>query len=1818
MVKTFKRSIAWLLTLAMLMTFVPIFALTASAAVTASKPTVGDGTEASPYEITTAEELKWFQQSASKSAWAKLMNNITYNENVIVNGAVNSNVSGVSEWTPIGNRSYPYTGTFDGGGYYISGLYCTSTYTSNYRGLFGCVDGATIKNLTIKDSYFYSTNDQYVATIAGATKDMGNGVIITDCHNVNSIVYCPGYAAGILGNNQRATAVITNCTNSGAITGSNTSGGYAGGIVGYLNRGSATISGCNNSGTINSGSGDAGGIVGSLSSATGTIANCTNTGTVRYMEGTSGRAGALGGIASRNSLAMANCDNKGKIIGYRSIGGIAGYNSGSMVNCTNSGAVIAECATEGYAGGLVYSNSNTISNCSNSADITGWRNLGGLACYNRGTISDCYNTGDIIATSTSTSTPAYSGGLLAYVDSSNSEGTIKDSYNSGAVSGNVGVGGVAGCVRSTATFTNCYNTGSVTGTGTASKDIGGLFGYFSPGSAGMTDGCYNAASVSGHENVGGVAGTVNSALTSCHNTGSVEGTTYVGGVVGYVSNGTSFVVSKCYNTGDVLGESSVGGVAGYARRAVENSYNTGSVEGTSSVGGVVGSQISANYVKYCYNVGTVTATRSFGSIVSYSAVTSCYYLNTSVTGGSTISGATALTKEQMTDNANWKTNFAGFDTTTPVWTKNNNEGTKGYLPKLDTYAPYLTVEPAHEHNWSYTASGDTITAICSNADGKCPDAEQTMIISAPANLVYDGNEKSATISGAIDGVETPEIVYKKGSEVLSGKPVEPGTYTASITLDTNKTAAVIYTIKPSYQIAASASVAAGGTVSGGGTFEENTSVTLTAVVNDGYVFAGWMENGSLIENATETSYTFTATKDRTVVAVFKKLYTITVDIDGGTLTAEANTEIAKYGIVNNNGILTGVFPEGTKVNIKIADSKTYITKTGYFVSGFTDGTNTFTQDTEITVSADKNYKILWQANPKYTATVTNGTGDGDFEENATVTVTADNPQVGKKFSGWTSADGVVFADSSAMTTTFKMPAKAVTVTANYVDKETVTITKDVQKYTYDTQAKAFEIKGTGLSGFSVKYQQNNADVTPVNAGAYDVVITRAEDDTYKTYEEKIVGGLVIEKAQASIAIDTAHIAKKYGEILELPAATTNFGTVTVDKTVADMKNAGIYTVTYSVAETSNWKGATKTVNVIINKKPVEILWGTSSFVYDGTEKSITATVNNKVGDDVVNVTLSGNTATNTGNYTATVTAVDNANYTIVGGRNLSKDWTILKSTTDYVDGIKVYNGTEEGSEFIYGDIITLKVKPAATGVAYASLTAPGSAQMAVFLGTEQISEAESADANGEYELYVDTTTANLGYGDITLTAKYVGNDNMADHSEDITVTLEKADVSITTAPAANTLVYNQSAQTLITAGEGVDGGTLKYKLEGGEYSENLPTATDAGDYTVYYKIFGDENHKDSQEVSVTVTIAEKTINPVVLLTAPVVNEYSVKEIETDEYTATVSWLPGVLRFTWETVYTATITITPKTNYTVTGVAENGYTVIGATVTNEADSNVLSAKFAKTAAVQASGTGFFKVTFETNGGSRIDVQSVRRNTPAHKPSTPKKAGYTFVGWYTDATLTEEYDFTENLRENITLYAKWAEGEDADSHICPSLAFSDLNVNAWYHEATDYVIENGLMNGTEKTRFAPNSNLTRAMLVTILYRNEGEPAVNRSIPFADVDVSAYYANAVIWAQQNGIVKGISETEFAPNADITREQIATIIYRYAEYKGMETVTLEENLHFDDASEISEYAVQAINWAVGTGLLKGRTDNTLNPRDNATRAEIATILKRFIESNK
>ena len=140
----------------------------------------------------------------------------------------------------------------------------------------------------------------------------------------------------------------------------------------------------------------------------------------------------------------------------------------------------------------------------------------------------------------------------------------------------------------------------------------------------------------------------------------------------------------------------------------------------------------------------------------------------------------------------------------------------------------------------------------------------------------------------------------------------------------------------------------------------------------------------------------------------------------------------------------------------------------------------------------------------------------------------------------------------------------------------------------------------------------------------------------------------------------------------------------------------------------------------------------------------------------------------------------------------------------------------------------------------------------------------------------------------------------------------------------------------------------------------------------------------------------------------------------------------------------------------------------------------------------------------------------------------------------------------------------------------------------------------------------------MLVTVLYRNEGEPATNRSIPFVDVDMGSWYANAVIWAKQNGIVNGVNDTEFAPDTNITREQIATIMFRYAQYKGYD-VTQGGMLirEYSDYENISDYALNAMTWSVNIGMLSGRGNNNLAPQSYATRAEVAAILERFIKAN-
>ena len=185
--------------------------------------------------------------------------------------------------------------------------------------------------------------------------------------------------------------------------------------------------------------------------------------------------------------------------------------------------------------------------------------------------------------------------------------------------------------------------------------------------------------------------------------------------------------------------------------------------------------------------------------------------------------------------------------------------------------------------------------------------------------------------------------------------------------------------------------------------------------------------------------------------------------------------------------------------------------------------------------------------------------------------------------------------------------------------------------------------------------------------------------------------------------------------------------------------------------------------------------------------------------------------------------------------------------------------------------------------------------------------------------------------------------------------------------------------------------------------------------------------------------------------------------------------------------------------------------------------------------------------------------------------------------------------------------------------PAEAYADLATDAWYYESVDYVLSKGLMQGVGTSKFDPSGGTTRAMIVTTLWRLEGEPVVNYAMAFADVKADAWYAEAVRWAAGEGLVRGYSAEEFCPDTAITREQMAAIIYRYAAYKGTApTGAWAIRLAYADVANIADYAIEAVMYCTMKNLMQGRDGDMFAPQATASRAEIAVILHRFIVNSK
>lgn len=274
---------------------------------------------------------------------------------------------------------------------------------------------------------------------------------------------------------------------------------------------------------------------------------------------------------------------------------------------------------------------------------------------------------------------------------------------------------------------------------------------------------------------------------------------------------------------------------------------------------------------------------------------------------------------------------------------------------------------------------------------------------------------------------------------------------------------------------------------------------------------------------------------------------------------------------------------------------------------------------------------------------------------------------------------------------------------------------------------------------------------------------------------------------------------------------------------------------------------------------------------------------------------------------------------------------------------------------------------------------------------------------------------------------------------------------------------------------------------------------------------------------------------------------------------------------------------------------------------------------------------WSITYVTDGGT-INGEyptTYTKGTVTVLPTNVTKPGYTFLGWftaYTGGVQVKQIEATET--GDKTFYARWHKTVLPPPPVTPGtpvtparpaapvgLPFADVSGSDWFYNDVRYVYEKGIMDGTGADRFSPNAPLTRAMIVTILYRMAGSPSVSGSSDFTDVAAGKWFAKAVAWAAANGIVNGYGDSLFGPNDPVTREQLAAILYRYAVYGGMTAVTLEENLGgFADTAQLSAYAIQAMNWAVGQGLINGSGSN-LVPKAQATRAQVAAIIHRYLE---
>ena len=1435
-------------------------------------------------------------------------------------------------------------------------------------------------------------------------------------------------------------------------------------------------------------------------------------------------------------------------------------------------------------------------------------------------------------------------GLFAQIGSNS---YIHDLTIRGAVSGKGSAGAIAGYASGTAPkIANCFNYAVITSTG---NNVGGLVGYTYQNA--VIENCANFGAVTGGSSVGGIiGGTVGngSTITGCYNTAEISATgSKAGGIIGGTSS--EMTVASCYNTGKISGTTS-GGIAG-------------EVKGNVNWSGTVQGKIT---ISSCYSTGEA-GSAVFGTVdTASSEISKCYYLNTL----NADANAEALNEADLKD-ADLSDAFGpvcgGYPAlrwqTDATFHKANGEGTVvDPLCTVKGYTRFTCSECGESYRTAYTAplghdfcedldgsdNSCVLTAPTCTQPGKivrtcrrdgCSETKED-IVPAKGHTPKDGTEQVFT------GYKTYECAvcgktYTVWDDDRLGHVSYPEQTVTSISVSDNGNYPWVYNVdldrfesSNQNQDKTSSTTSFAFTLSaptvlrfGYGVSSENgyDKLTITLAADGGSTetladAVSGEKSGSIKKQLGAGSYTLTLSyvKDDASKGGSDMAYVSVLTLAGMARVIVENTTFPKAEGAVWEGTLADTWIELTGEStmmgcvVEALDGHTVVGAESNYISSIDDlkeqqggsmsgwmgtlndwftnfGFGEFTV-AKGTLCAGDEIRIM------YTRTVEDLGGSWNNSDTRLKALTFSTGKLAPKFSG----------DTFTYTLTVPEGTTSLLVTPTAANK-------NYQVRTYlGTQATGREYSRTSL--------------IPIANGSVITVV--CADDSWPTMNETSDGKR------------TYTINVVYGEVKSDDAGVTSVKVAGVSAAAGTAENSFSVTLPAGTEVTADSFEITLSDSKATLTGPTEGEGGVWTFTVtaeDGTAVTYTVTVTVKTPTTIH----------------ATVSMQAENMFIMVPTRvEVSSDLAERYGYADDVtDGVSALDVLVKYHELTFGEDFTKDSKSDYLVVSNGTITTVNGEKTSAF--SFAVNGEFPCDKNGEYNTQYgytgytisqtpvaeDGTVEFFFYQDTSMYMDYYTWFTDTDGNRLDTFTVQ-AGTDFTLGMDGYMYAYGGGLkpEDRVTHGAALDpediqictvgeDGTLT-PVEGkviGENGQVTLSFAAAGSYVL--SAMDDEfTNIFSPWLPVTVTAAPKSSNADV--SSVTVAGVEATAGENNTYTVTLPYGTDVTAGSFVIVTSdAGATVGALTHdgnvWTFTVTAEDGVTAKTYTVTvsfTEApksnDANVSSITVAGFKAVAGANNSYtVTVPYGTvvKTGSFVIVTRHPRATVGALTNTRNIWSFTVTA--EDGVTTAVYTVTVNtaaLPEPIT---PGVDNKKPAPKPEVKLPFTDVSTSDWFYDDVAFVYENGLFSGTDSRSFSPNASMTRAMLVTVLYRLEGEPTVTGRSSFTDVRSGAYYEKSVIWAAANGIVTGTDSTSFSPDAKVTREQLAAILYRYAQYRKLDTDASAKLNSFTDAGSVSAYASEALGWAVSEGLINGASGK-LMPKGDATRAQVAAILHRFVKN--